>query len=50
MIDKIGTVNLDELCAGLPRLKIVRKLAEQHRFMHWELEFADLFEDPGASI
>jgi hypothetical protein len=45
MIDEVGTVNLDELCARLPRLKIVRGLAEQHRFMHWELEFADLFED-----
>jgi hypothetical protein len=48
MIDEVGTVNLDELCARLPRLKLVRHLSEQYRFMHWELEFADLFEDRGG--
>ena len=41
-------VNLDNLCALFPRLELVRTIAEQNRFMHWELEFADLFADKGG--
>lgn len=41
-------VNLDNLCALFPRLNLVRQIAEQNRFMHWELEFADLFADRGG--
>lgn len=41
-------VNLDNLCALFPRLALVRDIAEQNRFMHWELEFADLFADRGG--
>lgn len=41
-------VNLDNLCALFPRLALVRTIAEQNRFMHWELEFADLFADRGG--
>ncbi|MGD0127855.1 MAG: hypothetical protein ABSF46_21025, partial [Terriglobia bacterium] len=48
MADQLGTVDLEELCARLPRLDLVRKLAERHRLMHWELEFADVFEDGGG--
>jgi hypothetical protein len=44
----LGTVNLDEICARLPRLRKVRNLAVRHRFLHWELEFADLFEERGG--
>lgn len=46
--DELGTVNLDEICASLPRLMKVRDLAIRHRFLHWELEFADVFEDYGG--
>ena len=48
MLDEQGQVNLDDLCGGLQRLKMVRELAEQHRFLHWELEFADLFDERGG--
>lgn len=41
-------VNLDNLCALFPRLALVRDIAEQNRFMHWELEFADLFAERGG--
>lgn len=41
------TVNLDELVARHPRLQLVRKVSEQQRFFHWELEFADVFADGG---
>ncbi|MDR3749020.1 MAG: hypothetical protein P4M04_12840 [Acidobacteriota bacterium] len=48
MAEDLGSVNLDELCASLPRLKRVRELAGRQRFLHWELEFADLFEEHGG--
>ena len=43
-----GEVNLDDLCKKTPRLALVRQIAEQNRFMHWELEFADLFAERGG--
>jgi hypothetical protein len=48
LAEELGAVNLDELCARLPRLQEVCDLAQQHRFLHWELEFADLFEERGG--
>ena len=44
----VGNVDLDSLCKQFPRLALVRKLAEQNYFMHWELEFADLFAERGG--
>lgn len=41
-------VNLDQLCQLFPRLALVQKITEQNKFMHWELEFADLFADRGG--
>lgn len=41
-------VNLDELCALLPRLRLARTIAQQNHFMHWELEFADVFAERGG--
>ena len=44
-------VNLDELGTGnnptATRIRLVKKIAEQQRFFHWELEFADVFKDGG---
>ena len=48
MLDELGHVNLEELCANQPRLKLVRELAEHHRFLHWELDYADIFENRGG--
>jgi hypothetical protein len=48
LAEELGSVNLDEICATLPRLQKIRGLAERHRFMHWELAFADLFEERGG--
>jgi hypothetical protein len=48
LAEELGQVNLEELCASLPRLKQVLALGQRHRFFHWELEFADLFEDRGG--
>ena len=41
-------VDLDSLCMLFPRLALVRRIAQQNHFMHWELEFADLFAEKGG--
>lgn len=47
-----GEVNLDALRSGeddrSQRLRIVNEIAEQQKFLHWELEFADVFEENGG--
>ena len=43
-----NVVDIDNLCALFPRLALVREIAEQNHFMHWELEFADLFAGRGG--
>jgi hypothetical protein len=46
--EEMGVLNIEDLLAKLPRLMKVRDLAERHRFLHWELEYADLFEERGG--
>lgn len=41
-------VDLDSLCILFPRLALARNIAKQNHFMHWELEFADLFAEKGG--
>ncbi len=48
MIDELGFVDVDKLCKGNERLGIVGELGERYRFLHWELEFANLFETRGG--
>ncbi len=43
-----NVVDIDNLCTILPRLALVREIAEQNHFIHWELEFADLFAERGG--
>lgn len=45
--DNLGLVDLSAL-TELPRLALVRKLAGRHRFLHIELEFADMFASCGG--
>ncbi|WP_148252237.1 hypothetical protein [Aidingimonas lacisalsi] len=42
-VDRFGVVKLATLFRACPRLKLADKLAEQRRFFHWELEYADVF-------
>jgi hypothetical protein len=44
----LGIVNVDDLTEKFPRLKTVAELSKRQRFLHWELEFADIFEDHGG--
>lgn len=44
----LGVVNLEQVRRFCPRLQIADDIARQQRFMHWELEFADLFYERGG--
>lgn len=39
---------LEALVDGSERLQVVRALSERYRFLHWELEFADIFDHDGG--
>lgn len=43
-----NVVDIDKLCTLFSRLDLVREIAEQNHFIHWELEFADLFKERGG--
>lgn len=44
----VGEVDIPALRKRNPRLDLAAKIAEQNKFMHWELEFADLFAEHGG--
>ncbi len=48
LAEELGYVDVDQLCREFPRLKLVQELADKQRFLHWELEFADLFKGRGG--
>ncbi|WP_195572807.1 Eco57I restriction-modification methylase domain-containing protein [Clostridium paraputrificum] len=41
---ELGQVDLEMLCKNIPRLSMVQEVAKSYRYLHWELEFADIFE------
>lgn len=43
-----SVVDIPALRKRNPRLNLAYEIAEQNRFMHWELEFADLFAECGG--
>jgi len=46
--DMFGIVDVDKLCNEVERLALVKKLADKYHFLHWELEFADIFDFHGG--
>ena len=51
IIDTYGTdtiVDIPRLRQENPRLDLAAQIAEKNKFMHWELEFADLFAERGG--
>ncbi|SFB07258.1 Eco57I restriction-modification methylase domain-containing protein [Selenomonas ruminantium] len=41
-----GTVvDLEQLITLFPRLALVKEIAKNNKFLHWELEFADIFKE-----
>ena len=43
-----SVVDIPKLRRENPRLDLAAQIAEQNHFMHWELEFADIFADRGG--
>src|SRR5207247_2500417 len=44
----LGLVDVPSLVKRYPRLALVQELATRYRFLHWELEFADIFAERGG--
>lgn len=42
-VNQFGVVNLKVLFQHFPHLKLAQQIADQQRFFHWELVYADLF-------
>ena len=45
---KHGRVRVETLIERLPRLRLVQDIADRQRFLHWELEFADILAQRGG--
>ena len=45
---RLSRVDLDELRKKHERLDIANRIAKEQKFQHWELEFADVFEEKGG--
>lgn len=46
--DRYGHVDIAALINALPQLQVVQQVASQQHFMHWALEFADVFKARGG--
>jgi type II restriction/modification system DNA methylase subunit YeeA len=47
-VNRFGVVNLSKLFKASPRLKQADDIAQQRRFFHWNLAFADVFASNGG--
>ncbi len=43
IVAETGLLDLEQVVARFPRLGFVEALAREHHFLHWELEFADIY-------
>lgn len=50
LIDRHGVVNLDLLFRAFPRLALAQRIADQRRFFHWQLAFADIFAGDNSPL
>ncbi len=48
--DRHGYVNKAKLLEEFPRLKLVEASAKRQRFLHWDLEFADVIQGGGFDL
>ncbi len=46
--DRYGHVDIASLVEALPQLQVAQQVAGQQHFMHWALEFADVFKARGG--
>jgi len=47
-LDELGFIDVAELVAKSERLQVVREVSDKQKFLHWELEFADIFAKKGG--
>jgi hypothetical protein len=47
-ITELGFIDVNELIAKNPRLQVVQEVSHKQKFLHWELEFADIFAKKGG--
>lgn len=47
-LDELGFIDVSELIAKNSRLQVVKEVSEKQKFLHWELEFADVFAKKGG--
>jgi hypothetical protein len=47
-LDEFGFIDVNQLIETKPRLQIVKQLTDKSHFLHWELEFADIFAENGG--
>jgi len=43
--DEHNFPNIESIIGQSPRLQLIKQLAEHYRFHHWELEYADIFQN-----
>ena len=48
LADELGVVDVDKVVSRNERLRLVEELSGRYRFLHWELQFADLFAERGG--
>lgn len=48
LFERYGIVDVRELRKQHPRLSVVHQISESQHFLHWELEFAEIFADRGG--
>lgn len=48
LAEGLGSVSLESLKNSNPRLQIADELTRRYRFLHWEVEFADIFRTRGG--
>jgi hypothetical protein len=46
--NRFGQLDVDKIIKENPRLNLAHRLAQQYKFFHWELEFADIFASNGG--
>lgn len=46
--EKFGVIDVEQFCRENERFNLVSEIAKRYRFLHWELEFADVFSRKGG--
>ncbi len=47
-LSELGVLDVEEFIDKNPRLQIVKEISQNQKFLHWELEFADIFAKNGG--